>query len=305
MNTKSYVAVAEQIGYRSDTAQTPLLELDLLKTLVAIADTGNFSAAAEAVFRTPSAVSMQVKRIEETLGRPIFTRDSRSVEVTADGEVLIEHGRRLLALNRKMVAHFIKPEVTGRVALGAPDDVAEFYLPAMLRRFSESHCCITVDVVVDSSINLSKRVRKGELDLTLTTIDPSHEHSSGIEILHREPLVWAGLKNGIAYEQDPLPVSVWEEGCFWRHKGLESLDEIGRDYRIAYMSAHISGQRAAIQADLAVAPIPISSCVNGVIPLGEKHGLPELQDYALGLMLAANPSAPALAAADLLRASYM
>ncbi len=82
----------------------PLIELDLLKTLVAIAETGNFSAAAEAVFRTPSAVSMQVKRLEELLGRPVFKRDSRSVTLTGDGEMLLVHARRVLAMNRELVA---------------------------------------------------------------------------------------------------------------------------------------------------------------------------------------------------------
>ena len=105
--------------------QIPLLELDLLKTIVAIAETGNFSAAAEVVHRTPSAVSMQVKRIEELLSRPIFNRDSRSVQLTNEGELLLEHGRRMLALNKDIVTRFMSPDVAGVVRLGATDDVAE------------------------------------------------------------------------------------------------------------------------------------------------------------------------------------
>ncbi len=283
--------------------QTPLLELDLLKTLVAIADTGNFSAAAETVFRTPSAVSMQVKRLEELVGKPLFTRDSRSVTPTADGDRLLEHGRRLLALNRDMMAQFVTPGISGVVRLGAPDDVAERWLPSMLQRFASTHCCVTVDVVVDSSTNLTAKVKKGQLDMCLYATSPEAAKAEGAEVLLKEPLVWAGARNGVAWEQNPVPISVWEEGCSWRATAIESLKKHKRDYRIAFMSAHISGQRAAMLADLAIAPIPLSSCGEGIIQLGKQHGLPKLSQYALALTIMANPSEAVEAAADHLRAS--
>lgn len=285
------------------TEQTPLLELDLLKTLVAIADTGNFSAAAETVFRTPSAVSMQVKRLEELVGKPLFTRDSRSVTPTPDGDILLEHGRRLLALNREMVAQFITPEISGVVRLGAPDDVAERWLPSMLKRFAATHCCVTVDVVVDSSTNLTAKVKQGKLDMCLYATSPEAAKVEGAEILLKEPLVWAGARNGVAWEQNPVPISVWEEGCSWRDNAIESLKKHKRDYRIAFMSAHISGQRAAMLADLAIAPIPLSSCGEGIVQLGKQHGLPKLRHYALALNIMANPTEAVEAAADHLRAS--
>lgn len=285
------------------TDQTPLLELDLLKTLVAIADTGNFSAAAESVFRTPSAVSMQVKRLEELVGKPVFTRDSRNVSPTPDGEVLLEHGRRLLALNREVMAQFHSPDVRGTVKLGAPDDVAVRWLPSMLQRFSATHCCVTVDVVVDSSTNLRKKVGTGHLDMCLYATYPDTAKKEGNEVLLKEPLVWAGARNGVAWEQDPLPISVWEEGCSWRATAIDSLHKRKRDYRIAFMSAHISGQRAALLADLAIAPIPLSSCGDGIVRLGRQQGLPGLGYYALALDITNNPSDAAKTAADHLRAS--
>lgn len=284
--------------------QLPLLDLDLLRTLVAIADTGNFSAAADAVFRTPSAVSMQVKKAEELLGRTLFNRDSRSVTATPDGELLLQHGRRLLALNREMVSQFVVPDISGKVRLGAPDDMAERALPDMLRRFADTHCSVTVDVVVDSTSSLLKKVNQGELDLTMVTCDPDARLPEGVEIIFQERLTWAGARNGVAYEKDPLPISVWEEGCAWRNTGLKSLQNRQRDYRIAFMSAHISGQRAAIMADLAVAPIPASSCIGNIVELGEEHNLPQLTNYALGMVLTKKPTKPAIAAADHLRASF-
>ena len=285
-------------------AQTPLLELDLLKTLVAISDYGNFSAAAEAVHRTPSAVSMQVKRIEDLIGRPVFQRNARSVSVTAEGEVLLEHGRRVLALNSEIVKQFIEPEISGGVRLGVPDNLAERSMPAMLRQFGQTHCCVTVDVVVDDTEQLKKRVKSGELEMALVTCDPGKKKERDLEIIHREKLVWAGKKNGIACERDPLPISVWEEGCHWRKSATQSLKSHGRNFRIAFMCAHISGQKAAVLADLVVAPIPQSGCTGEIIELGSEHGLPPIQDYGLAIAMGKKPSAPVLAAADYFRSAY-
>jgi len=198
---------------------------------------------------------------------------------------------------------FMAPDVAGVVRLGATDDVAERSLPDLLRRFSSTQCCVSVDVVVDSSARLKQRVRKGELDLTLVTCNPKAKHNKDMEIVFRERLAWAGARNGVAFEKTPLPISVWEEGCSWRDEALASLDSIGREYRLAFMSAHISGQRAAILADLAIAPIPVSCCVNGIVDLTGKADLPVLNDYAMALIVAKKPSAAVKAAAQHLRES--
>lgn len=281
----------------------PLLDLDLLQTLVAIAETGNFSAAAEVVFRTPSAVSMQVKRLEELLGRSVFKRDSRSVTLTADGENLLGHARKMLAMNRDLVAQFITPDVAGVVRMGAPDDAAERLLPEMLRRFACSHPCVTVDVVVDNSDKLMGMVRARTLDMTIVTCEAGFEEGQSAEVLIREKLVWAGLRGGIAAETNPLPISVWEEGCVWRNAGITGLEKSGIEHRIAFQSANISGQKAAILADLAIAPIPEASLGGNIIEVG-KGRLPPLPEYALGLVTAEQLSSPAQAAADHLRSSF-
>lgn len=287
----------------SSTPSIPLLDLDLLKTLVAIADTGSFSAAANIVHRTPSAISMQVKKIEDILGRPVFVRDSRSVSLTSDGAFLLEHAKRMLALNRDALARFIQPDVRGVVRLGAPDDAAERFLPAMLRRFAESHPCVTVDAVVDGSGRMAEMVRGGRLDLSIITCEAGFD-DGGAEILMREKLVWAMCRGGMAASKDPLPISVWEEGCVWRKAGVDGLNACNRAWRVAFQSAHISGQRAAIKADLAVAPIPISSLGDDIVEVPAKFGLPKLPDYALGMLVAPDPTPAVLAAANHLRASF-
>lgn len=284
------------------TPTIPLLDLDLLKTLVAVAETGNFSAAAARVFRTPSAISMQVKKMEDILGRPLFVRDSRSVELTPDGAFLLEHARRMLALNREAVARFVQPDVQGVVRLGAPDDCAERFLPGMLRRFAESHPRVTVNVTVDGSDRMLAMLGAGRLDMALITCEAGTQRDA--EVLFREQLIWAACRGGVAVEQDPLPVSVWEEGCVWRQAGLDGLTAAGRDWRVAFQSAHISGQRAAILADLAVAPLPVSALGGDIIEAPARHGLPKLPSYAIGLVMAEDPNPAVAAAADHLRAAF-
>ena len=154
----------------------PLLDLDVLRTFVAIAETGSFSAAANAVFRTPSAVSMQIKKLEDILGRTVFSRDARSVSLTTDGEMLLGYARRMLAINREAVSKFIVPDIVGVVRLGSPDDFGERVLPHVLRRFAVTHPSIAVDVIIDQSVNLRRRMDDRSLDITLLT------NSSGAEI---------------------------------------------------------------------------------------------------------------------------
>ncbi|MEM7301004.1 MAG: LysR substrate-binding domain-containing protein [Pseudomonadota bacterium] len=284
--------------------QLPLLDLDLMRTLVAISETGNFSAAAEAVFRTPSAVSMQVKRIEQIVGRPVFTRNARSVTLTTDGELLLSHARRVLALNREILANFIAPDMTGTVRMGALDHAAEQFLPSALCRFRDSYPGIVVDVTVENSQALHTLLDRRQLDLVLVTCGQEESASRGIETLFNEPLVWAGLKGGVAADQTPIPVSVWEEGCIWRETALAGLEEQGREYRINFKSAAISGQKAGILADLAIAPLPISSCDDRVVELGPEHGLPPLGTYILGMKLCENPASPIKVLADHFRALF-
>ena len=243
----------------------PTLELDVLRTFVAIAETGSFTTAANLVFRTPSAVSMQIKKLEDILGRLLFTRDARSVTLTNDGEMLLGYARRLLAINREAVSKFVMPDIQGVVRLGSPDDYGERLLPSVLKRFAETHPSIAVDVTIDQSGNLKRRMAEGQLDLTLITACRSIPQDA--EVLLTEPVVWAGARGGCAHLKEPLPVSLWEEGCVWRANALDALGREGRNYRIAYMSAHTAGQRAAVLSDLAIAPLPRSFIGDGIVAL--------------------------------------
>lgn len=284
-------------------ANLPLLDNDVLRTFVAIADTGNFSTAAEAVLRTPSAVSMQIKKLEDQLRTTLFLRDARSVTLTPQGEILLSYARRLIALSNEAVSRFVMPELSGVVRLGAADDIAERLLPGILRDFAGKFPGIMVDVTVDSSTNLRKRMEEQRLDLALINTSSRQLQSEG-EVVYTEKLVWAGAKCGAAHLQDPLPVSIWEDGCLWRQEALRKLDETKRTYRIAYLSASTMAQRAAVISDLAVAPLARTYITDDMTVLGPREGLPELMSFDVRLLTSGDLSIPAKAVAETIREAY-
>ncbi|MEN3145824.1 LysR family transcriptional regulator [Neorhizobium sp. IRAMC:178] len=281
----------------------PLLDNDVLRTFVAIAETGNFSTAADAVLRTPSAVSMQIKKLEEQLKTVLFLRDARSVSLTQHGEMLLSYARRMLALSNEAVSRFVMPELSGVVRLGAPDDIAERLLPKVLKDFGESFPGIMVDVTVDMSLALRKRMDEQRLDLALINC-ATRPFSTAGEMIHTERLVWAGAKCGTAYLRDPLPISVWEDGCVWRQDAIAQLEKHKRTYRIAYASAHTMAQRAAVLSDLAIAPFPRSYVTDDMQILGPKEGLPELINFDIRLLTAPQLSVPGKAVAESIREAF-
>lgn len=272
----------------------PLLDNDVLRTFVAISECGTFTEAAKMVHRTPSALSMQIKQLEQNLGKSLFIREPRQVTLTTEGEVLLDYSRRLLRLNQEAVQHFIAPSLEGKVGIGTSDDVGTRILPEVLAQFARSYPAVLVDVVVGSSKQNLARLDSGNLDMVLVTVAKEGRESRG-EIIHDEPLVWAGREGSSAVLRTPLPIALAHEGCAWRQMTLEALDRAGKPYRIAYTCEHCSGQEAAMLADLAVAPFP-KSLVRPPLKQIVSDDLPEIGSYQLALVRrGSNPLNDALA----------
>jgi DNA-binding transcriptional LysR family regulator len=276
----------------------PLLESDVLRTFVGIAESGSFTRTAAQVYRTTAAVSMQIKRLEETLGRNLFVREARRVRLTPEGEMLLGYARRLLKLNEEAVAHFLAPALAGRVRFGSPTDLGNRVLPGVLSMFARSHPAVQVDVAVGRSADLIEKLDAGELDLILINAGNDGQDDSRGEIIYSEALVWAGREGGLAVQRSPLPLALATPGCAWRRTALDALDRLDLPYRIAYSCEQCAGQEAAMIADLAVAPFPRSLVRPPLRRLGEEHGLPPLGDYHIKLLRGSNrgDAAAALAA---------
>ncbi|MEJ8573075.1 LysR substrate-binding domain-containing protein [Microbaculum marinum] len=263
----------------TERANLPLLENDVLRTFVAIAETGSFGRAAKAVYRTPSAVSMQIRKLEDTLGRSVFVRDGRSIRITTEGEALLGYARRMLRLSDEAVGLFLTPEIEGVVRIGSPDDYGTRFLPNILCRFARTHPGVDVDVTLDMSGTLYEMIENDQLDIALMTASREAEVLRHGQIVYTEPLGWAGLECGCAYEARPLPVALSPHGCPWRATALAALESAGIEARTTYRSLHTSGLLAAVHADLAISPISQSLIVPPLERLDERHGLPPLDDY--------------------------
>lgn len=282
--------------------QHTLLETDLLKTFVTISETGNFTAAAKRVFRTPSAVSMQIKRLEDQLGRALFVRHPRHVVLTPDGEAFLVHARDILRINDEALSRFRVPLLEGRIRFGAPDDFGVRYLPAILSRFASTHPGVEVEVFLSTSVNLTRKFEAGEIDMILT-VSASDNPGTG-QIIHAEPLVWVGARDGSACSRTPVPLAMSAHGCPWRAAALAALDRGGRAYRIAYTSETGAGQLAAVMADLAIAPLPISLVSDQHRKLTGKDGFGEIGPYQLRLQTIPDIGSAGLAFSEHVRASF-
>ena len=258
-----------------------LLDIDQLRTFVAIADMGSFTKAADVVHKTQSAVSMQMKRLEERVGRPVFERDGRASRLTEDGERLLDYARRIVRLNAECVASFNEADLTGRVRLGLPDDYAECYLPEILARFSRSNPRAEVTVVCEPTPNLLDRVQHGDLDLAIIT----HVDRRGpSEIVRVEQLLWVTSARHAIHEETPVPLALGRPSCDWRQSATEALASIGRPFRVLFVSWHSTAVGAAVTAGLAVSVLPESAIRSGMRIIGPSEGFPALPSCKIGLV---------------------
>lgn len=258
-----------------------LLDIDQLRTFMAIADTGSFTRAADVVFKTQSAVSMQMKRLEERVGKPLFERDGRASRLTEDGERLLDYARRIVRLNMEAVTAFSGAELTGRVRLGVPDDYADRYLPEVLARFSRSNPRAEVTVVCEPSPMLIDRIKSNDLDIAIITHCAQREPAL---VFRREQLMWVTSARSSVHCDDPVPLAVGRPTCDWRRAATERLDTAGRSYRILYASWNSTAVGAAVMAGLAVSVLPESALRPGMRVLQPSDGFPTLPSVSVALL---------------------
>lgn len=260
---------------------TALIDIDQLRTLIAIVETGSFTKAADIVHKTQSAVSMQMKRLEERLDRPVFVRDGRASKLTEDGERLLDYARRIVKLNLEALAVFSDAELTGRARLGVPDDYADRYLPEIMARFSRAYPSVELTVICEPSVDLLERIDANDLDLAIIT---TTESQRPVETFRRERLLWVTSNRHPTHREDPLPLALGRPSCGWRRIALECLETTRRPHRILYTSSNAGAVAAAVLAGLAVSVLPESGLRPGMRVLNPADGFPELPFCRIGLV---------------------
>jgi len=250
------------------------LDIDQLRTFLAIAELGSFTKAGEAVHKTQSAVSMQMRRLEERVGKPIFTKDGRQSRMTEDGQRLVEYARRMIQLNDETMSAFSERHEVGRVKLGLPDDYADKLLPQVLAAFARLNPSIEVTVECAGSIKIGKAISKGQLDVAIVTSGDCCNIAG--EVIRREPLHWIASADYCAHTQDTVRLAVGPASCSWRRVALDALDSRNRKYKVSYVSSSATALMGAVHAGLAVSVLPDSATREGLRILDEKDGYPAL-----------------------------
>ena len=266
------------------------LDLDLVRTFAIIADLGSFTLAASRLGRQQSTISLQVQRLEETLGVKILVRTPRSVALTSEGETFLRSARRILDLNDEIISRAQEPEMHGVVRLGTPEDFATRHLPDVLSRFAQAYPAVSLEVTCDLTLNLLERFNSGDFDLALIKRERSRE-VSGVRVW-REPLVWVTGHRDFWVGSGPLPLVVSPSPCVYRQRAIDALDRAHREWRITYTCGSLAGSLAAVKAGLGITVLPKGMVPSDLRVIAGKP-LPSLRDTEIALLQTDNLSAAA------------
>lgn len=278
---------------------TPNLDPDLLRAFLAVADHRSFTRAATTLNRTQSAVSMQVKRLEQQLHAELFHRAKPNLDLSPAGEQLLGYARRILSLNEEAVGRVREHRVEGRVRLGVMDDYGAKLLPPLLARFIASYPLI--DVEMETGLTSTMTDRLGKTYDIVIAMHPEG-HSEG-ELLRREQAMWAASADHRVEYSDPLPVALYPRGCLFRAWAMQALDRANRPWRLAFVSHSLAAVEAIAAEGLAVTVFKSGTFPSRLRPLSRRDGLPPLPRADIRLHRAQKLSRAAALLADHLVAS--
>lgn len=258
------------------------LDTDILRTLVAAQQLGGFNRAAQQVGRSQSAVSQQIRKLEEQLGQALFRKEGRGLALTEVGDVVLSYARRILDLNDEAVAAARGSTIAGSVRFGLPTDFAETWLPTALGRFKRAHPGVQVEVNADRRANLIDRLDKGQLDLALLFGGSLRSDAQRLAAL---PMTWIGSSKEKPLWQpgELLPLAVFNSPCFFRETAIAALDRAGIPWHIAFTSLSLHGIWAAVEAGLGITVRTLTGLPDQLIALDKKSGLPPLPMIDLSL----------------------
>lgn len=227
-----------------------VFDLDLLKSFVSVVDAGGFTRAGERVNRTQSTVSQQMRKLEETVGRPLLKRQraGKGVVPTEEGEILLTYARRLLAIATEAQDVLFRPDPVSVIRLGVPEDFAGRRLTDLLAGFARNHPRFRLDTISGLSADLQRALDAGEIDLALVKREPGKGASLAV---WPERLVWVAGKE-MPLDQEPVPLAVFPQRCLYRARAIDALERAGRRWRIAYASQGLIGIQAAVASGLGI-----------------------------------------------------
>lgn len=258
------------------------METDLLKNFLVLVETKNFTKASEKLNCSQSALSLQIKRLEELIGKPLFLRDKRNVILTHEGEELIAYSEQLIHIESNLFTHFHESPIEGEVYFGTPEDLATTYLPNILANFVRSYPEISLNVRCEFSVNLLKEFEQRNYDVILIKQDTIHPYK-GSEELWKESLAWVSGKNAPPFvsKSAPLPLILAPSPCVYRQRAIDSLNQAGIAWKVVYQSPSLSGTLALVRSGLGISILPTNMITKDLETISS---LPPLKDTQIALL---------------------
>lgn len=258
----------------------------LLRTFLAVAQSLNFTHAANALGVGQPTVSQHIRRLEHAVGRPLFVRDTRSVALTADGEAMTGFARAILAANDQAASYFTGSGLSGRLRFGVTDDLAMTPVPRILRDFRQMYPRIDLELTISQSSTLERRVESGHLDVAFLKQAVGARRG---RLVRRDRLVWAGAAGARVELDGPVPLVVYQAPSLSRSQAVEALEKAGVDHRVRCTVKGVLGAVAAARAGLGLAIFARSLVPAELVELSAATGLPRLGE--IDLILLSNPRA--------------
>ncbi|RPH30403.1 transcriptional regulator LrhA [Buttiauxella warmboldiae] len=251
------------------------LDLDLLRTFVAVADLNTFAAAAVAVCRTQSAVSQQMQRLEQLVGKELFARHGRNKLLTEHGIQLLGYARKILRFNDEACTSLMFSNLQGVLTIGASDETADTILPFLLNRISSVYPKLALDVRVKRNPFIEEMLNQQEVDLVVTTSKPAHCESI---VLRTSPTLWYCASDYLFQKGETVPLVMLDDPSPYRDMMLEHLNAERIPWRIAYVASTLSAVRAAVKAGLGITARPVEMMSPELRVLGNADGLPVMPE---------------------------
>ena len=264
------------------------IDIVLLRSFVAVAETGRMTTAAKVVNVSQSAISQQIKRLEMLFGVELFDREVGAARLTREGEKLIAHAHRIISLNDEMVGQMQGRDFSGEVKLGVPHDIVGMMMPPILRIFRQAHPNVLITLVSDATRTLRALLSERTIDLCLTT---DVDRGNRDQYLMTDRLVWVGAKGGDAFRRRPLSVALGQDSCGFRASAVKALNGARIGWRPICQVGSLEPVFATLEADIAIAPFLFRTIPDRLVLLNEP-GLPELPEFHVNLRLPARPHTP-------------
>ena len=270
------------------------LGLDFLRAFVAVVDHGGFTVAGEMLGRTQSAISMQIRKLEDSVGRKILIRNRGDIQPPRDGELLLARARQMLSVHDDMMDELSGSAAEGRVRLGIPDDYAAVYLAPALSRFAQTNPRIELEIQCAESREITDWVDRGELAMGIVTHNP--DNPGGV-VVRSEEMVWVAATGHRPEEMRPLPLALFGEQCLFRPFVFRTLKEAGVESRIVATSTSLTGILSICRAGIAVSPMARGTVPEDMRIVGTDAGLPQMPP--VDIMLRESPGGMTRAAKKL------